>query len=193
MHVLGLEAELRNYYEGPLLDDAADGGDAELRTIPKFRPPPPPESFSSILGAKLVKFYGNYADPWYEDFQDVTLEQGDLNITFETELLSEDKLPKKLSAFNIIHGGSGYFPMGVIFRASRKNSDKFCCLFEDGKYFYCDAVVAHDCINDDSGYVQDLQELKKWLIEMEEKKNEETTAPHSPMEEGDELGTSTEY
>lgn len=96
----------------------------------------------AILGSRLVGFCENYGARQYERRNaETVLEHGRLDISFNASNFFNG--PDAPVLYGKISHRDPYFSMGAIF-CVEPCSDSFCCLFEDGKYFLCDAETESD-------------------------------------------------
>lgn len=162
VHVTRIREELSKYYKGSLVEHEVDE-DLRVGTRTRISNRMSP---ATILSESLARFFALFSDPYYEEFNNGVTGQGKFRIAFSTRQLPELG-PKFGPRFHVIHAGEDdRFEIGVIFRLSRQlKRDRFCCLFEDGKFFFCDSKISIDHPNDDSGYAQDLNLLSKWIEE----------------------------
>ena len=125
---------------------------------------PPAEA---MLAAMLNSFGKNCSDSQYVETAKAVLDHGRMDINFRVS----DLLPHTLPIFFwikhfsiILPHRSPYFSMGAIFSHCRDDlDDKFCVLFENGKYFYCEDVGRCIIGTEQNSYRAKLVYLKRFL------------------------------
>lgn len=118
------------------------------------------------LSSRLVAFRNNYGKLLrYKEERDHVMGHGKLAITFDADTFHSDCAPYESDRYHVVHTGSPYFAMGAVFGTDRWG-DHFCCLFEDGKYFYCVSVnVRDEEENEETDFIGELNRMVAMITE----------------------------
>lgn len=189
-HAINIEKQIRKYYRGPLTYvgikryAAYDIGRLDWK---KYHVPQ--HSVTYTLSKYLYDFACGYCDAYLEKEQNLTLEYGNIGVQFTINNSLPDlhkhfgetllEIPRRKYDENTFQ----YFTQGAIFfyahtHYSREDEEDatFCCVFEDGGYFYCDPYKT-----DRYTYARKLMTLKKILTEREKEMSAgEECQPTSP-------------
>ncbi len=136
-----------------------------------------------ILASLLEGFRCNYGNAWYhEESQGGACDHGHVRgLTFDTADLFNGRLQLPTRGFTVVARGQRHFPdAGAIFcygGDGNAGSDKFCALFEDGRYFVCDDFGRSILGDKWNSY----RERLKWLagLLLEAKRNAANEAPNA--------------
>lgn len=140
-HLAAMKADIDRYFRGPLCrhDSETLGSWLKLSRIPTTDDLSPPDCV--YLGGLLTAWYTNYSDPDYmrRHHYQPDLHHGVMDTQFDVASVLGSYLPGKIHQYyRILPPTNPYFPMGAIFSKPEYGKETFCCLFEDGRYFYCD-------------------------------------------------------
>lgn len=123
-----------------------------------------------ILASLLERFAENYGECWYYKESDGGFcDHGHIvGASFDTADLADGRLalPADGGKFWVVARGERYFPYtGAIFSYEAFNSDQFCALLEDGRYFVCDDFGRCILGTERDSYRQKLKHLGEVLLE----------------------------
>lgn len=177
VHDRRLRRELGNYFSGPFNGECDYGEKLVYWASERFRrqhprESSPPRARHAVLGSRLVGFCENFSDCRYEDQDRAVLEHGKLDVKFDADTFDLGCDPYLRDHYRMISGGDPYFHMDAIYSAA-SCGDMFFCLFQDGKYYFCDYADTCETGPKEDSYAWKLQHLVE-VIDAQNKKNAAT-------------------
>lgn len=169
-HTLIVRKAIQNIYKGPLdwagFEQYSNFKSKTEKLNLRKKTYKMSDHVSFELAKNLFDFSNNYCDAYIEKERNLTLEYGNLGISFAWSNLPDLRTFGKSLLFvpkrKVDEKKHDFFTLGAIyFFPYSEDGDIFCCVFEDGTFFFCEQYD----IDPSQSFRTKLMTLKKLLTD----------------------------